>query len=76
VQRGKIELMAPPVTPEDLAPLIASLTPQERIRLFRLVTMPNHCDADAYQSAPPSNDEFSVEDEPLAWDSEGWDEVK
>ena len=60
--------MTPPITAED----IASLTPQERVRLFRLVTKPNHRDAAAYESAPPASYEFSVEDEPLAWDSEGW----
>ena len=75
MRRGKIHSMTPPLTAEDLVPLIASLTPQERVRLFRLVTMPNHRDAATYQSDPPSNDEFSVEDEPLAWDSEGWVEV-
>ena len=75
MERGKIQPMTPRLTAEDIAPLIASLTPQERVRLFRLVTMPNQRDAAAYESAPPANDEFSVEDEPLAWDSEGWEEV-
>jgi hypothetical protein len=68
--------MTPPLRADDLAPLIASLTPKERVRLFRLVTMPNHRDAAAYESATPSKDEFSTEDEPLAWDSDGWEEVE
>ncbi len=74
--RGRIQSMTPPLTAEDIAPLIASLTPTERVRLFRLVTRPNNGDAAAYESAPPANDEFSVEDEPLAWDSEGWETVE
>ena len=76
MERGKIQSMTPPLTAEDIAPLIASLTPQERVRLFRLVTLPNHRDAAAYESAPPAKDEILVEDEPLAWDSDGWEEVK
>ena len=79
MERGKIQSMTPPLTAEDIAPLIASLTPQERVRLFRLVTLPNlpnHRDAAAYESAPPAKDEFPVEDEPLAWDSDGWEEVE
>ena len=75
--RGKIHSMTPPLMAEDLAPLIALLTPQERIRLFfHLVTMPNHSDDTAYQAAPPSHDEFATDDEPLAWDSDGGDGVK
>ena len=76
MERGRIQSMTPPLTAEDLAPLVASLTPQERVRFFRLVTRPNHRDAAAYESAPPASDEFSVEDEPLAWDSDGWEEVE
>jgi len=32
-------------------------------------------DASTYQSLPPSRDEFSSEDEPLAWDADGWENV-
>jgi hypothetical protein len=31
-------------------------------------------DARAYQAAPPAQDEFSIADNPLAWEGEGWDE--
>ena len=71
-----MHLMPLPLTADDLVPLIASLTPQERVRLFRLVTMPNHRDAAVYQAAPPSAHEFDRDDEPLAWDSEGWEAVE
>jgi len=29
-------------------------------------------DAPVYRSVPPSRDEFSADEEPLAWDAEGW----
>ena len=32
-------------------------------------------DAAVYQSLPPARDEFSSEEEPLAWDADGWENV-
>ena len=32
-------------------------------------------DATAYKSLPPTSAEFSSEDESLAWDSDGWENV-
>jgi prevent-host-death family protein len=32
-------------------------------------------DAAVYQSLPPTRDEFSTDEEPLAWDAEGWESV-
>ena len=29
--------------------------------------------APLYRSVPPSRDEFSADEEPLAWDAEGWE---
>jgi len=31
--------------------------------------------AAVYRSVPPSRDEFSADDETLAWDADGWDDV-
>jgi hypothetical protein len=59
---------------DDILPLVDSLTPQERVRLQRLIARPQGGDAPVYRSVPPSRDEFSVEDEPLAWDAEDWED--
>jgi hypothetical protein len=50
--------MARALKADDILPLVETLTPQERVRLLRLI-------------ARPASGEFSADDEPLAWDSEG-----
>jgi len=67
--------MAKALTADDILPLVASLTPQERLRLLRLIATPRGADAPVYRSAPPSRDEFSSDEEPLAWEGEGWGNV-
>ena len=67
--------MAKALTADDILPLVASLTPGERARLLRLIALPLGSDAPVYRSAPPSRDEFSSDEEPLAWDAEGWEDV-
>jgi len=67
--------MPKPLTADDIIPLVASLTPQERVRLLRLIALPQGADAPVYRSVPPSRDEFSADEEPLAWDAEGWEGV-
>src|SRR6266852_5399864 len=47
-----------------------ALTLQERVRLLRLIASPQGADAPVYRSVPPSRDEFSADEEPLAWDAE------
>lgn len=32
-------------------------------------------DAAVYQSLPPARNEFSTDEEPLAWDADGWENV-
>ena len=32
-------------------------------------------DANVYQSLPPGRDEFSTDEQPLAWEAEGWENV-
>ena len=70
-----MQAMPKPLTADDIIPLVASLTPQERVRLLRLIALPQGADAPVYRSVPPSRDEFSADEEPLAWDAEGWDGV-
>lgn len=68
--------MPKPMTADDILPLVASLTPQERARLFRLITsQPTSDAAAAYAALPPSEDEFSSDDEPLAWEGDGWEKL-
>jgi len=67
--------MARALRADDILPLVESLTPQERVRLLRLIVRPQGGDEPVYRSAPPSRDEFSADDEPLAWESEGWESV-
>jgi hypothetical protein len=60
-----MQTMAKPLTADDILPLVASLTPQERVRLLRLIALPQGGDAPVYRSVPPSRDEFSADEEPL-----------
>ena len=55
-------------------PLVASLTDSERIRLLQWIASPHGTDALAYRAAPPTRDEFSCEDEPVAWEADGWED--
>ena len=70
-----MQAMPKPLTADDIIPLVASLTPQERVRLLRLIALPQGADAPVYRPVPPSRDEFSADEEPLAWDAEGWEGV-
>jgi hypothetical protein len=70
-----MQSMAKTLTADDILPLVASLTPRERLRLLRLIALPQGADAPVYRSVPPSSDEFSADEEPLAWDAEGWEDV-
>jgi len=70
-----MQAMPKPLTADDIIPLVASLTPQERVRLLRLIAVPQGPDASVYRSVPPSRNEFSSDDEPLAWEAGGWEDV-
>jgi hypothetical protein len=70
-----MQSMAKVLTAEDILPLVASLTPRERVRLLRLIASPQGADARVYRYIPPARDEFSADEEPLAWDAEGWEDV-
>ena len=63
------------LTADDILPLVAALTPRERARLLRLIASPQGNDEFVYRSIPPSREEFSADDEPLAWEAEGWEEI-
>lgn len=60
---------------DDILPLVANLVPQERVRLMRLLTEQRDADdAALYVVKPPRADEFSADEDSLAWDAEGWEE--
>jgi hypothetical protein len=61
----------------DFWPLILKLPHDERVLLAKLALRAAAQDdsaAPAYAAAPPAPDEFSSDDEPLAWEAEGWEE--
>jgi len=62
------------LTADDIMPLVASLPDSERIRLLRWIAAPHGPDSSSYQVASPTDDEFSGDDEPLAWEADGWEE--
>jgi hypothetical protein len=70
--------METPLTAQDLWPLLLKLPHDEQVRLAKLALHAaaggGRADVRAYQSAPPAADEFSVTDDPMAWEGEGWDE--
>ena len=73
---GRIAVMAKPLSADDILPLVACLTPKERLRLLRLISVrPGADDGDAYRALPPTREEFSSDEEPLGWDAEGWEDV-
>ncbi len=67
--------MARPLTADDIMPLVATLPDTERIKLLHWITSLETADSSAYKSAPPAKDEFLGDSEPLAWESDGWEEI-
>ena len=68
------------VTVEDLLPLVAKLTREERVRLSQLARQVTGSEereaaAEAYRSSPVLDHEFADSEDPLAWDAEGWEDV-
>ena len=68
--------MAKPLTADDILPLVACLTPQERLRLLRVISIRAGAnEGDVYRILPPRREEFSGEEELLSWDAEGWEGI-
>lgn len=66
--------MVEPMKADDILPLVARLAPEERVRLMRLIAEQRDADdAAIYAAAPPRPDEFSTDEDPLAWEAEGWE---
>jgi hypothetical protein len=62
------------LTADDIMPLVASLADSERINLIRWIASHHGAGGSAYKVAPPTDDEFSGDDEPLAWEADRWEE--
>ena len=64
------------MTADDILPLLAGLTPAERVRLLRLMTeQPDADDGATYGAVPPREEEFSTDEDPLAWEADGWEDI-
>ncbi len=62
---------------EDIFPLVNCLSSDERLRLLRFIsTRPVADDPEIYRALPPRNEEFSSNEDLLAWDAEGWEGVR
>jgi len=73
--RDRIQVMGKALSADDILPLVAALTPNERARLLQLIASPEREDESVYVSKPPRRDEFSSDDESLAWEAEGWENI-
>jgi hypothetical protein len=68
--------MSKHLTADDILPLVACLSPKERVRLLRLISLrPGEDEGNAYRVLPPTQEEFSSDEEPLAWEGEGWESL-
>lgn len=66
--------MSEPLTADEILPLVARLSPNEKARLLKLLKV--HPDAaKAYAASTPGPDEFSGDDDGLSWDAEGWEDI-
>ena len=72
---AKMQSMAKPLTADDILPLVVALPAEERARLLRLIVSQQGSDASMYRSLPASREEFSTDDEALAWDGGGWEDL-
>lgn len=70
----RIKIMPRLLTADDIMPLVATLPDSERIRLLRWIALPRGTDSSAYRVIPSTDDGFSGDDEPLAWEADGWEE--
>jgi hypothetical protein len=68
------------LTADDLWPLVAKLPREEQVRLARRALAREAGAAEegeTYRQAPVREDEFADEnDDPLAWDADGWEGIR
>ena len=61
------------LTADGIVPPVASLTDSQRIKLLKRIASLRGKDASAYMTEPPTRDDFSGDEEPLAWEADGSD---
>lgn len=69
--------MSQPATAQDLWPLVEQLPHDEQVRLARLALRAaalGRSAAAAYRAQPATADEFGTDEDPLAWEGEGWEQ--
>jgi len=68
--------MSRSLSADDFFPLVDCLPPHERLRLLQLLSARStEQDCAAYAAIPPRNEEFSTDEDPLAWEAEGWEGI-
>lgn len=71
--------MSATLTARDLWPLLMKLTRDEQMNLAKLAlhaaARSAGSPADAYRAAPPEPGEFTGDEDPLAWEGEGWEDL-
>jgi hypothetical protein len=70
-----MQTMARGLTVEEIVALVEALAPSERSRLLRLISKLPSDDAALYALRPPAREEFTMPEDPLAWGSEGWENI-
>lgn len=65
------------LTAQDFLPLVRKLPHDEQVRLAKLALLEaaraGSADAETYLRTPPRAEEFATDEDPLAWEAEGWD---
>ena len=70
--------MDEPLTAHDLWLLVQKLPHDEQVRLARLALRAAASGRDSravYAAQPPNADEFGTDEDPLAWEAEGWEQL-
>lgn len=69
--------MTEPTTAQDLWPLVEKLPHDEQVRLAKLALRAaalRRSASAAYRAQPPTAEELGSDDDPLAWEGEGWEQ--
>lgn len=72
----RYEIMSALLTAQDLWPLIQKLPHDEQVRMAKLAlaaaARAPGAEDQTYREAPPRTDEFSSDEDALAWEAAGW----
>ena len=68
--------MPEPLTAEDLLPLIAKLSSEERRRLIQLMIRQGSTSAEVHTTGDLTSDKRTIADDPLGWEADGWESTR